>query len=769
MADQELAKDFPDISSKLAAPKKISAYEKERQEAAAKRQRDEEETAAALKDFEKEFGVSEEDAADSPPAVPGLRGVPSGSGTHGMSSLPPRTGPGSLGPLPGVSSSQKRKRDLGTMQDASLLEDDEDDEHDLATFHRAGGAQSNRRQEEASKPTVQLSSLPHATTEKAIKDLLADQLPVHSVRLMRHESGISAQRSLSAIATLDAGTTNAQIDNAVSKLNNKYMGLGHFLSISRHLSSTALHPSVSEVAITSGEPFGAERPQQRAALRNPSSRRDHRGYAPPDNYQAVSEPEYGLQVTVRAPAGIETVRAVHLLADRLLSEHSTQHAMQLEALLMSMPSVQHDPRFAFLFNARTPVGVYYRYLLWSDDDPNEAVQAKLRQPQSVQRIFDDPRCDWVLPNGAVTFPDLIDLGDVVGDIDYVSSDEETDDEDTGIQFKGGRNVVESSGMDREYMTPLQRARLVHLLSRLPTSHTMLRKGDVARITNFAISHAGTAAEEIVGVLLLNITRPFSYTLAAKYEDSDEEQDQQDDYEPSDGLPTVEQNLSEPPKGDKREDDPSSAKLVALYVISDILFASSSANVKNAWKYRSLFETGIGLLKIFEYLGKLDKELGWGRIKVEQWKRRVGQVFELWESWSPTFTTEALAQWKQGFFEPPLSALERADEERRKADEEKKMKQTEVKEKLQAMKDKVKATKRLSGGFELGKTYSDENDADVPMVDICEAPAPSSTAMEQGLDKERAMTPSSTDHEGVGPLPQKKRMRAEDMFAESDEE
>nr|POE89784.1 uncharacterized protein c11c11.01 [Quercus suber] len=769
MPDQEVVKEFPEISSKLAAPKKISAFEKERQDAAAKRQREEEETAAALKDFEDEFGV-EEDAAGPPGGFAGSRSI---SGGYGMPSIPPRTGLGTLDSMPGAPPNQKRKRELEAMRDASMFGDDEEFEHDTTNFSRPSGLQSNRRQDDAPKPTVQLSSLPLGTTEKIIMELLKDRLPVHSVRLIPPDVGTSARRSLSAIATLESGTTNAQIDNAVSALKDTYMGLGHFLSISRHLSSAALHPSISGLTATSSEPFGAERPQQGPPQRNAPPLRDHRGYAPPDEYHNKFRPAYGgvrgeFEVTVRVPTDIQTMRAVHLLADRLLAEQSTQRAMQLEAMLMSIPSVQQDARFAFLFDARNPAGVYYRYLLWSDDDPNEAVQARLRQPQSVQKIFIDSEHNWVLPSGAITFPDLTDLADIVDDIDYASSDEESDDEDGERRFNGGRDVPDSGTMERQYMTPLQRARLVHLLCRLPTSHTMLRKGDVARITNFAISHAGTGAEDIVGLLLVNVTKPLAYSLAAKYENSDEAQDEEDEYEPGDALPNVEDDSTVPPRGNKREDDPSSAKLVALYVISDILSASSTAGAKNAWKYRQLFEKGFELLRIFEYLGKLDKELQWGRIKAEQWKRRVGQVFDLWESWS-TFKTDILDQMKQDFFEPPMSALERAAEEERKAEEEKKAKHAEAKEKIQAMKDKLKVAELRKENIKAEKGHLEDTSADVSMAEIEQGQTHSQATLRQESDKERVLPSTMNTSKSTAPPIQKKRMRAEDMFAESDED
>ena len=52
MAEEDDVQQFPDVKDKLAAPKKLSQFEKDRQVAEAKRRKEEEENAAALREFE---------------------------------------------------------------------------------------------------------------------------------------------------------------------------------------------------------------------------------------------------------------------------------------------------------------------------------------------------------------------------------------------------------------------------------------------------------------------------------------------------------------------------------------------------------------------------------------------------------------------------------------------------------------------------------------------------------------------------------------------
>ena len=67
-------------------------------------------------------------------------------------------------------------------------------------------------------------------------------------------------------------------------------------------------------------------------------------------------------------------------------------------------------------------------------------------------------------------------------------------------------------------------------------------------------------------------------------------------------------------------------------MSDVLSASASAGVRHAWRYRSLFENALREQKVFDKLGRVDRDLRWGKLKAEKWKRSVQNVLSLWEGW-----------------------------------------------------------------------------------------------------------------------------------------
>ncbi|EME77376.1 uncharacterized protein MYCFIDRAFT_179947, partial [Pseudocercospora fijiensis CIRAD86] len=80
MAEEENPKEFPDVKDKLCAPKKLSAFEKERLAQEEKRRREHAEAAAALKDFEDSFGGNDDDDYDGfPMGARGNYGAPRGA------------------------------------------------------------------------------------------------------------------------------------------------------------------------------------------------------------------------------------------------------------------------------------------------------------------------------------------------------------------------------------------------------------------------------------------------------------------------------------------------------------------------------------------------------------------------------------------------------------------------------------------------------------------------------------------------------------------
>ncbi|EGP89718.1 uncharacterized protein MYCGRDRAFT_90406 [Zymoseptoria tritici IPO323] len=624
MANEEVPQEFPDVSQKLSAPKKLSAFERERQAQEEKRKRAAAENAAALKLFEDSFADEDKDDNDDFDGFPAFN-APRGSRAGFGGSRSGLGGSSAGGALPPNLKRKRALEELREQQEARREQQAIADEYTLQGHANEEQDQYSRgaeREDVAPRPTVQLTSLPPATTLEDIKVLLRDHLQVHSVQF--HPAPLSnCKASLMAVAALSPETTTSQIDNA---------------------------------------PFGAQKAsndQGRSNLRNAPPPTE---FAPPDSYESQSrngEYSIGSTVAVQPPLDTCTVRAIHVMVDRLLSEPDSKRALELEAMLMALPEVQADERFSFLYDSRSSAGVYYRYLLWNDDECIETLREQKRLGRGPERVYEDVIIDWAPPNGDMPFVDLSALGEALEHPSYESSDDESDDGEGARRFNSnrGRKDGETLSMPTEAkrLHPLQLARLAWYLSSMPSTHAKLRKCDVSAVTSFAINNAGAAAEEIVDMLVLNIEKPFTQSGCAKMDTEELPSDDDDMYEPDEDLPVVEAT-STPEHGDdnaekKDQYDPSQAKLVALYLINDILHNSSTAGVRNAWKYRSLFEIAFRRQRTFEHLGRLEKDLGWGRIKSEQWRNRIRVLFEIWEAGS-VFAGDVFETLKRDFFEQP---------------------------------------------------------------------------------------------------------------------
>jgi U2-associated protein SR140 len=312
------------------------------------------------------------------------------------------------------------------------------------------------------------------------------------------------------------------------------------------------------------------------------------------------------------------LRLIHKTLENLLN-----YGPEFEALLMSRPEVQKEEKWAWIWDARSPGGVYYRWKLWQIITNPRAHSKRKTSAQKLSFIFEGG-ATWASPETELKFEYTTRLDEFVSEDDYNSSEEEMSDGEEERRNLGGGPPPEGTAAQNDslgYMNPLQRAKLTHLLARLPTTHAKLRRGDVARVTAFAIKHAGTGAREVVDMIVLNILNPLAYTGANPERETEKDAARQEDGDKDNSNPS------------KQKIDMSSAKLVGLYLISDILASSATSGVPKGWRYRSLFEAALRSHNIFEHLGRLEKELNWGRLRAEKWKRSVGTLLHLWEGWS----------------------------------------------------------------------------------------------------------------------------------------
>ncbi|KAL2171283.1 hypothetical protein VTG60DRAFT_3390 [Thermothelomyces hinnuleus] len=681
MSSTKKIAEFPDVEAKLQKPSRQSAFEKQKAEAEAKRRREAEETAAVYEDFVKSFAHDEDDDSNSGPRYSSSRfgrgaperppfgaSAPFGGGTgkrhFGVpSSSSLKSGPGTLGPPP--SSFTKKRSYEGFQRDSDegrgrpgFQDKDKDRESTTLPVSKAfdasddeeGAATGDRAEEKAaSKPTLRLANLPPGTSPAVIKALIPANLTVENVKIVPPSGPSGTERkSIAAIVTLSKETPATEIDNAVSSLQNRYLGFGYFLTLHRHLSSAAISSGLTALSssTTVSYPFGAKRVEEGPHRPAHQSMGHGRAYAPPSSY---GPPMGGplnrsgiLHVPVRAPRDIKQLRMIHKVIESVL-----EHGPEFEALLMSRPDVQRDEKWAWIWDARSEGGIWYRWKLWEVVTGGQSARGKLEYIP----LFEDSHA-WKKPKRRLPYEYVTDIDEFVSDSDYDSSE---DDEFEDEQARQG------DGADQEdtFLTPIDKAKLAHLLGRLPTTLSKVRKGDIARVAAFAITHASRGADEIVDMIVSNVEHPFAYTAAnPDYKQRMKERDSKDEGSRDTSAAPEDKTMSDAP-------DMSAARLLGLYVISDILSSSSTSGIRHAWRYRQLFEAALRRRKIFEMLGSMAERLNWGRLRAEKWKRSIGLVLNLWEGWC-VFPVESHEAFVSSFENPPALKKEAngADTERK---------------------------------------------------------------------------------------------------------
>ncbi|KAG9228687.1 hypothetical protein BJ875DRAFT_476877 [Amylocarpus encephaloides] len=796
--------EFPEVEDKLHAPTKKSLFERQKADAEAKRLREEAETKAVYEDFVKSFDDEDGDIkgnggfnrADNGGRLGGGFGVISGppkrhygQGTMGLgpaggpagrvpgsSGMGGRgSGPGSLGPPP-PSLNKKRTFEGGFSQtpnkrdrnDRGLLAfDNYEQERERApaqAFHNSDDEderttkQSREEERAVPKPTLRLASLPPGTSPAVIKALLASNITVDAVRIIppNGPGSYSERKSMTAIVTLAKDTPANDIDAAVNVLQNRYLGFGHYLSLHRHLSSAVANSAtLPSVGNTASQPFGAKQVVLETAGRGHAPPPVNRGFAPPTSYGPALPSRTGplLHVPVQAPQDIKELKLIHKVIENLL-----QHGPEFEALLMSRPDVQREEKWAWIWDPRRIGGVWYRWRLWE-----VLTGSTTKRGQGKYLPLFEGSSAWKAPDQPLAYEYTTRLDEFVSDSEYNSSDDdESGDEGTKRQHQAGGGPPDTGLLNEDgkaYLNPLEKAKLTHLLARLPTSTGKLRKGDIARITAFAISHAGRGSDEVVSMIVSNIEKPFACTSANP--------DHKKDFERAG---------SEPIPDEEEKSDTSSASLIGIYLISDILSSSSTSGVRHAWRYRQLFESALRQRHVFENLGRMERKMKWGRLRGEKWKRSVGNILGLWEGWC-VFPAGSQEFFVTVFNNPPLTPQEEI-EAAKKEDEEAVAK---GKNRWKAVEESAKETPAEAPAEEEdvdgepmeedvdGEPMVDDEDVDgVPMEDDVDG-----EPMEADVDRDPPVVEENLVEPNVPSAPvggsRMKRPKAVDMFADSDDE
>ncbi|KAG4305828.1 hypothetical protein PORY_000738 [Pneumocystis oryctolagi] len=317
-----------------ATPKK-TAYDKAKEEANAKKKREEEETKVIYEDFVKSFddGSGEYNITLSSNAPRGI----SCSKRHfaGLSS--------------DVENTSSRKRNL----DMFLEEIKSNQQKDYFRTPRntnAGSFFIEEREEssDSSGPrSLHLTSLPPSTTQQSLSTLLLPYGKVASINILPARSTDDQfKKGVSAFVTFE-DSRNAE--KAKSNLDGAYLGQGWRAKViwGKELKSSASYVDIHKIKL----PFNAK--QGTIGFNR----------APPPggmiSGKFVSSSILNrIEVVVSKPKDLRLLRRIHRVIEKIV-----EYGVEFEAFLMKKEC--DNPNYEFLFDSTTPEHVYYRWKLFS--------------------------------------------------------------------------------------------------------------------------------------------------------------------------------------------------------------------------------------------------------------------------------------------------------------------------------------------------------------------------------------------------------------------
>ena len=500
MADRDKNKGFGDNEKKPSQPTKKSAFERQKEEAEAKRKEEEAQAARVLEDFAAEHGVSDDDAdkpsAQAQSSYPGaprpFGGPPVAPARHFPPSGPRTSGAGAHGQPSDTFTSQEAEQEKVRPQRLRIKVP----KLTIPKAHRGvtvlpppdNEPDANRK---TVKPAFHITPLPLGTTSDTIKDLMPISLKIDNIKFRDHSipSGPATSRlcQMSAVVVFAEDTKPDQMSVVEASLQNRYVGKGCFLSVTKTevITSPIDHTDLAFLPVPRTEPFGA----QIIPPAYPVTSYSHA--PPPSSYGSTALPTgpYGyspagqgtglpVHVIVEPPNNLSELRLIHKTVENVLTL-----GMEFETLLMDNTEVQQDERWAFLWNPRSVGGRWYRWRLYELSNRKAGIPPPLK-------MFDNSAI-WRRSERKLRFEECTSGNDMVGHPDDDPDNENGWDEDEVEEDANGDMVVKKGG--REYLDPYRIGLLWMLIHELPETHANLIEGDIKSITDFALIHAEKGA------------------------------------------------------------------------------------------------------------------------------------------------------------------------------------------------------------------------------------------------------------------------------------
>ena len=497
---------------------------------------------------------------------------------------------------------------------------------------------------------------------------------------------------MSALLVVAEGTPLGQLTAAEQALNGKYFRKGYFIEASRTNEGTSMrHGSTSANNKEQMPPFGAQPVQPSGPSHHPSARppppmlRGNVGgsqsfsHVPPPASFGRQTQGFGVsgewEVSPEIPSDLDHVKLINAVVERVLAG-----GPEMESLLMSQEYVQKDPKFAWIWDETSAGGRYYRWRLWQEGG--------LGKHESIfdKNVIFYGEAPWKKPKETPPFEFCTSIEDLANHPDFEA-----------IEANGGEEEPEDGVKDAfDFLGPYLYSTFQYHLDNLPNSPNLLAEMELKYVVTFALDYANKAIKEIALRLMLQLHMAYHSAMDTLLSPQDGASEQKE-AEPSKPIPGDEpqtrvnpingrdQAMSDQPsmarryfdpydeeyppdegaeydelqiRGKPKEvDDPSGPILVALYVLTDVMFQAKEEGDYRKMRYAEHFEEMLKERSMFSKLGRLDRDFKWGRIRADRWQKQVKAVLDNWEK-NSLVRKAALEAFKRDFTNPPLTEDEK---------------------------------------------------------------------------------------------------------------
>lgn len=557
--------------------------------------------------------------------------------------------------------------------------------------------------------------------EEFLNTSLPAPLSVKDIQLIDHSipknPGNMSQPLLSALVSTDDGTTHVELTNAERILQGKYFGKGHFIRAALTYEEDAYIPSQYQKEPFGAQyttPAGP--PHLQSARPPPPSLQSSIPYASQnslsDRYEVVVEPPTDIDQINLIHMTVERVLTAGFEFEEKLMDQKEVQKDPAWSWLWDDTSIggrwyrwqlwKHGALGIPTEDILEPEDIHERNVIFEDSATWKKPEAfRFEYCATLEDIQDDPDADMIKSDDDEQEPELDedDKAEYLGPYQYALLQYHLDNlpNNPALLTEKSLKYVVAHALDNANKAVNEIAlRLVLYLDMAynraitnitpnSTSSNGKGKGKAVDSSHFKTHQCGgnckhhtvTADQETTGrtpsappeattddnmseSVATDTQFTSEGTSGGDFPAGDDYNQFDDDYAPYESMEEDEDEPKPPHErwpNAKPVEDPSGPILVALYVLTDVMDQAKDEGGSTKMRFAGLFEEMLENRDMFANLGRLARDLNWGRIRADRWQKQVMGILEHWQVIN-SMKKDAVEQFKHDFINPRSTQEER---------------------------------------------------------------------------------------------------------------